>query len=162
MEFMKEILNLPVLVQGALGSFLFWLTFEATKLSFNAVIAVSGQVSSNVKSELKAAEAFHHAHSIFGMSTLGIALHMTSLFVAVNRIIRALIYLCIGLISKHVLGPISSAAYLISIGYLFLALKAVHVEFKSGLSVDERKKQFKKLADELIEADKNDRASGAA
>ena len=31
MEFIKRILDLPVIVQGALGSFLFWLAYEGTK-----------------------------------------------------------------------------------------------------------------------------------
>lgn len=151
MEFLKQVFDLPVLVQGAFGSLLFWLAFEVTKITFNMGVALLSKASSNIKRELKSAEALNHAHNLFGLSTMSIALHMTSLFVAVNRIIRALIYLCIGLISESVLGPISSVAYLISIGYLFLALRTVQIDFESRTSKTEQREEFKKLANELIE-----------
>ncbi len=143
----NQILDLPVIVQGALGSFLFWLVFQILRWAFNYGFSLVSKGNKQTKNELLLYEALHHATQAFDTdSTSAISLQLIAIFSALNRFIQAILYICLGLISSYFLGEISLVAYIIAMFYLFLALKAVRLDFESsGLSQEDHLQEAEKI-----------------
>ena len=98
----NQILDLPVIVQGALGSFLFWLVFEILRRFFNYLLTLISRFNKNVKKEVLMYEALHHAHNAYGLgSGEQISFSVASIYASLNRFIKAVIYICLALVSSH-------------------------------------------------------------
>ena len=54
---------------------------------------------------------------------------LASLLAGVNRLAKAVVYLCIGLIAQQIVGLLAIVPMVIAMGYLFLALRYVHIDF---------------------------------
>ena len=147
----NQILDLPVIIQSALGGFLFWLVFEILKRIINFSLNKVSKFNKKMKEELLMYEALHHGHNAFESgSGSEISMHVASIFAALNRFIQAIIYICIGIIASNFLGDISIVAYIIAIYYLFFALRAVRIDFVgSNMSTEEHLKEFRTLVKKI-------------
>lgn len=151
MSFMDKVLDYPVLVQGVLGSFLFWILYELGKRLTNLALKLAGQFSNRVNKEIKLGRFFHHAHSALeGHKQL--EAFLSSIFVAINRIIHAALFALLGASAGYFVGAISVMAYLIAIFYLYLALRAVHVNFGPAQPQEFHTKEMSRLANEITQS----------
>ncbi|MFT7683977.1 MAG: hypothetical protein ACI935_003500 [Moritella dasanensis] len=132
----QQIVDLPVIVQGALGSALFGLTFEFLKRLINLVVEQLAKVNSTTRNELQVYDAMYHGRC---SGTHGISMDVKSVFMALRRLLYAMIYVCFGLIASQWLGTVASLAYMIALFHLFVALRAMKITFGSDLSKDEHK-----------------------
>ena len=107
--------------------------------------------NNRVKKELKMDLFFHHAQSVskHGTSAKNTAF-LVGLSVGVNRIIHALIFICFGAISSFFFGSLSIVAYVIAIAYLYLALRAMYVDFGPAQSDEYHQTEMVRLRDELV------------
>lgn len=147
-EFAKKVLNFPVLVQGILACFLFWLLYESAKLLVAGLIRVLSKFNKQIRKELLAARMFHHAHSLIGANEKSSKefSYIISLYMGANRLIHAIIYICIGLIAQNFVGTFSAIPFTIAIGYLFIAMRTVHVDFGPSKSKEYHLKEFNKIS----------------
>jgi hypothetical protein len=149
MSLPEKVLDLPVLLQGALGSFLFLVIYEVGKRVTNAALTVTGKFKKRIRKELGTAEWLHHAHSVLDGSAQ-IRATLASLLLAVNRILHALIFACLGAVSLYFVGSLAVVAYLIALGYLYLALRAAHVDFGPAQSKEFHEKQMARVRKEAF------------
>jgi hypothetical protein len=148
----EQILNLPVIVQGALGSFLFWLSYEVIKRFVNFGIIIISKFNSAWRKEYKLYEILHSLQMVLDTVSLkSVSANLVSMYAGLNRLIIAIIYLALGLISSHFIGHLSVVAYGIAILYLFMALKAVHLVIGDKVTKEEheaRIKEYNKISAE--------------
>lgn len=142
----QQILDLPVIIQGALGSFLFWALYETFKKFINTSLELAGKISKHLKRELRSHEALHHAHCFNEPESNAYqSAHMLSIYAALNRFMQAMIYICLGLIFSDIFGELSKVAYLIASVYLFIALKAVRLDWGTEIDKEMHRKEYERL-----------------
>jgi len=123
---LDEILKLNVIVQGALGSALFWLIAYLGEKLVRRLGLAFGKFSTNHQLEKLRSERLRYmaleANTDHTSANLAItALIYTSLY----NITRGLIMLVLGLIFGSVLPVLATVGYLMAIYYFFLASHAV-------------------------------------
>ena len=146
---LEKILDLPVIVQGALGSFLFWLAYEVTKRIINTCSNLIGRYNKHWKHE---SLIFEQIQSLSMITTGDQRTHMllTCVYGGLSLAIKGLIYLCFGLITSSLLGEISLIAYVFSVVYFYRALNSVKFEI-SGKGADYHNKRVEEIEAELKE-----------
>ncbi|GAB3383335.1 hypothetical protein NCG89_13430 [Spongiibacter taiwanensis] len=142
---LQHILDLPVIAQGALGSAAFWLVYEVSKRLINAGYNLLGKFSSETRRDLKSLEFFYHKRCAGGSERTFIV----SMFHALNRLVIALIFICLGLISAPWIGAASGIAYLFAIFNLFISLRALKISFSTDMTDEEHEAKAKELAEDL-------------
>lgn len=142
---LQQILDLPVIAQGALGSAAFWLIYEIGRRLFNSSYNLLGKFSSETKRELRTLEVFYHRRCAGGSDRIFIV----SIFNALNRIGIALVFICLGLMSAPWLGAMSGIAYLFAIFNLFVSLRALKMSFNTNMTSEEHKAKADELAKDL-------------
>ncbi|MCG7564789.1 hypothetical protein MHM95_00570 [Pseudoalteromonas sp. CnMc7-15] len=146
----QQILDLPVIVQGALGSGLFWLAFEIGRRVINITVDLIGKINKNTHRELLTYEALYHSRCMHERGTSeDIAEHVMSIFAALRRFLVAMIYVCLGLASAAWIGELAIIAYLISVFNLFLALRALKIVWGSGMTREEHMKNYVALMESV-------------
>lgn len=138
---LTEILNLPVIIQGALGSFLFWIAFTICSLTFTRLngIVVKLSASATARNELvkrlkSGAVEFREPFKSYHRSVLH--------GLAASDALVAAIFVVFGLIASGVLELFGSVAFLIALFYLFRSLTTIqppesHIELtKKMLRLD--------------------------
>lgn len=145
---LAKIFDLPVIVQGALGSFLFWLTYEVTKRLLAFLSAFIGRYNRHWKRETL---MFEQVQAKFMVSDgeQRTQYLILCIYGGLSRAIQGLIYVCFGLISGDLLGPISLFAYAFAIIYFFRALRAVFLEVSSGKDLEYYKQRIIEIDSEL-------------
>lgn len=134
MDFFGKILDLPVIVQGALGSFLFWLAYEISKRFFDLVLEFGTRVNHDWRMEYLLSQQSHILQELCfgdGYEITNIGIKLVSVQLAVNRAMHGVIYIVLGLVSQPFLGDFSIIAYLVSLAYFYRALKASHIDIES-------------------------------
>ena len=61
----QQILDLPVIIQGGLGSALFWVAFEVCKRVINFSIDILARFSKNIKRELQTYDGLFHVRCMY-------------------------------------------------------------------------------------------------
>jgi hypothetical protein len=145
-ETLKKVLDLPVITQGALGSFMFWVAFELLK----RVISVSRLAIDkyNKKWELESLnfECVALMATTKAYQHLRVQLIPLSLWGALNRTIYGLIYITLGLAARSFEVPLDFAAFGIAIIYFFRAASAIPMESKANYqSEDEKINRIKEI-----------------
>lgn len=148
MEVLDRILDLPVIVQGALGSFLFWLAYVVSQKLINLIAKIVGSYSKRIQRENILFEKMHLLQDVFPVSDpKGTLAHVLGIQAALYKLIKGMIFICFGLVSEKLIGSLSIIAYLIAVYYLFRSLKAGFVSFEpSEKSVEEKNKRIKELS----------------
>ncbi|MES1930322.1 hypothetical protein SADO_13743 [Salinisphaera dokdonensis CL-ES53] len=151
MELWQKIVDLPVIIQGALGSFVFWLCYEAAKLIVNLIADIGGRLSRKYRRENVLFELASLYQDLSEPDEVrGNRAHLLSMHAALYLTIQGLIFLCLGFIASTLLGAISVVGYLIAIFFFFRALRAAYVEFfDNGQTKEEKEEKVKKLLKEL-------------
>ena len=153
MELLKKILDLPVIVPGALGSLLFYACFELAKRCTGAVARLLASYSTERRAEALWFD-FAHAQIDVSQSTLGTkdAVMLICIFTALNRLLHALIYVCFGLICQSItLEPMAVVSFVFAVTYLFRALRAVQVSLKHGRDDEQRAQSLEAAQNRLQE-----------
>lgn len=138
----QQIVDLPVIVQGALGSGLFWVIYEVCKRLINLIINLVGKVSSDTQRELRMGDVLFHVRCMDSDSNSG---QIVGMFLALRRFITAMIYMCLGLIASKWIGELSVVAYMISVFNLFVALKMLKTSWSSDLTSEEHEEKAKEV-----------------
>ena len=155
MDLFTKILDLPVIIQGALGSFLFWLCYELIKRLIGYASNFISKYNNEWRMEYLLLE---QAHSLQAISTLekdpkfksiGQEARMLCIHTALNRALKGAIFISFGLVTSNFPGPFSLVAYLISIIYFFRALKAVYIEVKNKHDKKWHYERIDELSEEL-------------
>ena len=156
MEIIKEILNMPVIIQGALGSFLFWLSFIIVRQALKLTLKLISKFNKNIKLELLLYDQSYSLLSILDKSDDSDAansLRLGCLQMAAYRTLHGIIYMCLGLLSAPIIGVYSNLAYIFSIVYFFRALRVVRMSVTSENDIKwhtQRVKEIQKDVDELL------------
>ena len=149
MEFINTILDMPVILQGALGSFLFWIMYEATKRVIGLISNFSSKYNKEWRIEHLLLEQGHSIQECSKDEELINRARSSCLHMALNRAIQGIIYLCFGLLSSVYLGQLSMVAYAIALIYFFRALKASHIEVVSSKDKEWHINRIKEIKEEL-------------
>lgn len=151
-ESIKHIFTLDVIIQGALGSFLFWLAFEFIKRSSSYGSKLLSKFSKQLKKEMLLYEQAHSALEINSFrknEPTGITLKLTMIKMSLHKGFHGLIYIMLGVIAQPYIGNFSSIAYTIAIFYIYRALKVVKVELESTKDESWHKARVKEISKEL-------------
>ena len=151
MELLKKILDLPIIIQGVIGSFLFWLVFVIAQKLIDAVSKLFAQFNKRIEKENILFEQMHLLQHVLPIDQIaGMRIHIASIHTGIYLFIKGAIFLSFGLIASDLIGGISVVAYIFSLYYFFRALKACYVKvFSDGKSVEEQKKRLAELDERL-------------
>jgi hypothetical protein len=125
-KYIKAITDWPIIVQAVFGSAIFWALSSLGERSFASVSSRVAQLSSSRKSdrlkdELFRALAYQAAETgVDSMQYSGLLWYRASRY-----LIKALIFLTLGLISESIFSVFGIAGYIGSLFYLFDALRVV-------------------------------------
>ncbi|MDQ8024174.1 MAG: hypothetical protein REI94_20205 [Moraxellaceae bacterium] len=133
MDIIKTITDWPVIVQGALGSALFWAFLEGGQ---RLVKKTAARVSSDQKSANSIALAAHEGTGSFREWSRFICI-----YAALHYILKASIVAILAMVIGTVIDAFSLVGYLIATYFLFRALAYVPHTTSWG-SLDERKALF--------------------
>ncbi|NOI85012.1 hypothetical protein [Vibrio sp. 99K-1] len=152
MELINKIVDLPVIIQGALGSFLFWLAYELTKRFFDLVLEFGTRINHEWRMEYLLSQQSHVIQELLEGEEARRArtgIKVLAIQVAINRSIHGAIYVILGLISEPFIGSLSNLAFLVSLAYFYRALKASHIDIESKQSKDWYKARLAELEKEI-------------
>ncbi|MFM2074193.1 MAG: hypothetical protein RJB34_498 [Pseudomonadota bacterium] len=148
----EKISDIPVIIQGALGSFLFWLCYTAIAKLTSATSNLVGRYNSSWRRETLMFEQMQ-AKFMLTVAEQRVQYLLLCLYGALNRLIQALIYLCLGLVANVFLGPIAVVAYGFSVIYLFRAMRAVYLQVSDGKTQEWYASRIKEIDEELARLD---------
>jgi len=149
METLNKILDLPVIIQGALGSFLFWLLYESCKRFFLVASKFVAKHNRRMRHEVLVYERMQAIAMTSGDPNDRFHMILGCIYCGLSHAIKGLIYICFGLVTRDLLGPMSLIAYGFSIVYFYRAYGAVALEFNSGKSNDDYEKRIKEIDAEI-------------
>ena len=148
METLKKILDLPVILQGALGSCLFWLAFTIIKA---VTSGLSNSFNGLNKSWKEEKLEFDQMQSQFMLADPQARIQYLLLFLygAANRTLQGLIYLCLGLAVNTILEPFGFIGFGFAIAYFFRALRVIPFQTTDGKSKEWHEKNVAAIAEKL-------------
>ncbi|WP_114717852.1 hypothetical protein [Vibrio cholerae] len=152
MEIIDKVLDLPVIIQGALGSFLFWLVYEFSKRFFDLALEFGTRLNYGWRMEYLLSQQSHALQEVLvGKDSRlpNMSVKLLSIQVAVNRSIHGIIYIILGLISKPLIGNLSIVAFFVALAYFYRALKASHVDIESKHSTEWYESKVEKISEEI-------------
>lgn len=152
-----KIFDLPVIIQGALGSFLFWLAYVVSQRAINSASNLIGNYSKSINKENALFEMSHLLQDVIPVdSAVGNKMHLLSIQAALYKFIKGVIFLTFGLISSEFIGLVSVIGYVIAVYYFFRALKAGYIQmYSSGITKEEKKRRIDELA-AILELEHNE------
>ncbi|TGK01803.1 hypothetical protein EHQ53_15110 [Leptospira langatensis] len=145
MEIIKEIANFPVIVQGALGSALFWIIF------------VIGQKVIKFLNQFGKEKEIANAFSLMAELYDGEERHtsfLVCLYGGLHYLIKALIAISISLLLSNILEIISSIGYFLSLYFLFRALFFLPY-FNRFPTKEEKQEKLNKVLKQLVNKNKD-------
>jgi hypothetical protein len=101
-ELIKKILDLPVIVQGALGSALFWVIFEISKWLFRVANALLARLSKSFSKETLLREYVHNKFTSHAAATFQSAGYSFCVFHGLRYVAQGLCFLVLGLLLSDV------------------------------------------------------------
>ena len=151
-DIVKQILEWPIIVQGALGSGLFWLilflgqkmsAFRSKRISgYSRIRRINRLQIESIKLRITLEEQPHRA-SLFGLL----------LFRALGRITRGLVWLALGLAFQSVIPIFGIVGYVGALFYFFNALQI----FKPLDSEIDKEKRIDEIDSEISELEKHNK-----
>lgn len=147
---LEEIMNLPVIVQGALGSALFAAVFYLVKMIFFYSNTYFAKFNNNAKIE---ALEFEHLQSKYMVAhDVNKTDYMLLIFYGVgNKFVTGITYMCLGLLAESLLDAFHSIAYFIATYYFFKALGIISLKMSDGRSIEWHKSNIDRIEKELNE-----------
>ncbi|MEI5638745.1 MULTISPECIES: hypothetical protein [unclassified Pseudoalteromonas] len=143
MEIINEILKWPVIVQGALGSALFWILIEGGQ---RVVLSTSRRLSGDKKTAMW----FSLAASVYDNYELEVKCRQIAIYGGLHYFIKAMILIVISLLVSPLLHVVSMVGYLVAIYYLFRALSYIPHTSRFGTN-DQKKELFDRLTNHALE-----------
>ena len=141
LDLLAAIKDWPVIVQGALGSALFALTFKVAQRALSWILSISSTASGKrrlsylltIKLRLEAVSTKDHISRTF---------YTTMLWHRASRdVIRGLIWLTLGLVTSSFVSVFGIIGYLGCLYYLFFALEVVKPVALEGKDAQEHLKE---------------------
>tara|TARA_R110001583_G_scaffold193639_1_gene362501 strand:- start:430 stop:894 length:465 start_codon:yes stop_codon:yes gene_type:complete len=147
MEFFEQIMKWPVIVQGALGSALFWLLLLIGQKATLYIFNIAGKDRSI---------ATYFSLMAFAAPTeeLRARGHLTCLYAGFHYFLKGLIVIIIAFLISQINPVISIVGYMISLYFLFRALSYVQ-HFSSFGSKEDALNQLIKTGNQLCEEPAN-------
>lgn len=145
---LDKILDLPVIVQGALGSFLFWLVFTLTKYATGYLSSVIGRFDKSWREESLEFEQLQSQY-MAAEPIAKINYILLAIYGASNRGLQGLVYLCLGAVINTILSPLGLIGYCFAIIYFFRALKAIPFVIRDGKSIEWHRNRIQELQAQL-------------
>ena len=136
MDMIKTITDWPAIVQGVLGSALFWIILELGQQSFRHISTKLGKDKTTAKSFALT------AHEAAG--ELQVTARFFCLYGSAHYFVKAMIVVIISLAVENLVQIFSIVGYLIAIYFLFRALSFVPHTNSLG-TLDERKKRLEEI-----------------
>ena len=146
MEIIDKILDLPVIVQGALGSGLFWLMFDIGQ-------RLTTSISKRLSSDQKTAMWFSLAANVTKSHEMQIECRQIAIYGGLHYLIKALILIVVSLLLSPLNHIIAIVGYVSSVYFLFRALSYIPHTNRFGKG-DAPNKLFEDLSNEAIDANK--------
>lgn len=150
MEIINTMLQWPVIIQGALGSFLFWISFEVIKKSVNYINRFFEKFNKDLKKERLTYEFLQREFNI--SSGTKISNIMLCLYAASHHIIKGIIFIILGLVLSNIIPFFEDIGYFIALFYFFRALNAVKMDIEQKMTIDDQKIRIEKISKELNES----------
>lgn len=144
----EKVVDLPVIVQGALGSFLFWLVYTIIAKLGTQLSRVSGTFNKTWRKETLLFEQMQSQYMVSEPDQRSQYL-LLCMYGAISRAAQGLIYVCFGLAAYVLVGPIAVVAFGFSIVYFFRAMKAVHLEVSDGRTLEWHRNRIQEIDKEL-------------
>lgn len=142
----NRILQWPVIVQGALGSGLFWLILFLGQKAFAA--SSSKYISFNKNRRLGKLQAERIRYRAFIVEDRGLSVFLIIglIYGAMHNLIKSLICVCIGLLLQSFIPVFGAIGFLFALYYLFNAADAVR-DIDSKV---DKKNRVEELATEIM------------
>lgn len=145
---LESIFVYPPIIQGAIGSFVFWLLFELFKRLGKRGSDIFGHFNKSWREEtLEFAQL--QSQYMLAPPTERANFILIALYGAANRVVTGLVYIGMGLVANSFIHPIGTASYFIAILYFFRAFRAIPFTVSDGHSLEWHRNQVKKLQKEL-------------
>jgi hypothetical protein len=147
MEYVQKILEWPIIVQGALGSLLFYAAFELTKFLTKKSSSFYEKFNKQVRRETL---LFEKAQASANISSRSEASQMLvfCIYGSVNKACKGLVFVGFGLIVYNFVPVFSTIAFAIAIYYFFRALRIVNMGIEDKTQ-DEHKEELERIEKEL-------------
>lgn len=147
---MDEIFNIKTIIQGALGSFLFWLAFVVTKSVSGHLSALIGKFNKSWHEEALEFEQLQSQYMV-AEPTAKINYILLAIYGAANRALQGFVYLCIGAVANIIVEPFGLIGYCFAIIYFFRALKAIPFSVRDGKTLEWHRSRIEELQKQLDE-----------
>ncbi|KAB0457881.1 MULTISPECIES: hypothetical protein [Vibrio] len=148
MEMIQEILALPVIIQGALGSALFALCTWLLRFAFNNITIVFSKFNNELKIEQKNAELVGLYYEQSGRGTDSSVFLVWCIFHGLAHISQAAIWLVLGQMFGEVIYSFVYVGYLGALYYLYRAGKVLPTK-NNEYTPDEIDQKINELEKEL-------------
>ena len=147
MNYINEILEWPIIVQGALGSAIFWLILI---LGQKITLFISNRLSNYSKSHYeKDLKIERFKYLIMACSETERPTYIISLiYIAMIRMLRGLIWLTLGLVTQSFIPVFGVIGYIGALYNLFLSLK-VFKPVESSINANEKIEEIETKLNEL-------------
>jgi len=145
MEIINEILKWPIIVQGALGSFLFWLVYVIMKLIISYTQNKVGDdkelgyffIQNALSADEKASKTDNYT-----FSDLAVRSFLTAIYGGIHYFFKFIAVITFSFLVERLIPGFAYAGYLISIYFLFRAFS--YMPHFTSLRKHKEKKQSKK------------------
>ena len=148
MEYIDKVLSWPVIIQGALGSLLFYLFFEIAKYLTRKTTIFYGKINKKVRTENL---VFKKTQLAANFMTAGSGADLITLCIygAMNKAAKGFVFLSFALVFMNYIPVFSVVAFVVAIYYFFKALKFVEMEAYSGKSREDYQREIAEIDKEL-------------
>ena len=140
MKFIDEIIKWPIIVQGALGSGLFWLLLEIGQ----RLITIISKAIGSISRDKNIAMWFSLNARVSDKFETQIRSRQIAIYGAVHYLIKAFIFIVFGLVTSNIIAVFSIVGYVGALYFLFRALSYAPHTSKFG-----SKENSKKMLEEL-------------
>ena len=145
MPIIDEILNLHVIIQGAIGSALFALIASLLKVVFKFITHQLSKISNKIDIENKNAEWVHLQYQNSDRNADSAIFLVWCIFHGFHHIIQALIWVVLGQIFKNVIELFALIGYLGALYYLYRAVSTVPFKDEFEDLPDEYQKRAERI-----------------
>ncbi|MBU1233296.1 MAG: hypothetical protein KKD01_01260 [Proteobacteria bacterium] len=150
-KLIQQILEWPIIVQGALGSGLFWLLLRLGQKVFSIATEFASKFSKAIKKgKLKTLLLKYRGilAASNGQTELSTTHQVALIYISLRYFIKGLIWICFGIVFQGLIGTLGVVGFIGGLYYLFQALSRVQY-IDPEKATEEKVNDFQRQLDSL-------------
>ena len=146
----EQILDIPVIIQGAISSLFFWLCYTVFTRLGAFLSSIIGKFNKSWRYETLLFEQIQSQYMVATPDKRQEYL-LLCIYGAISLAAQGLIYLCLGLVASYFIGSLALIAYCFSIIYFSRAMKAVFSQPSDSKDQEWYERRIKEISKEIEE-----------